>query len=92
MVPFPLIWLQFRAAQERLQETFAESALPEEESDLKSSPAVAQQDVETASREVDPIAPEATGKDEGERPPTRCMHQLEIVRNDLWNLRFWHSG
>jgi len=88
MVPFPLIWLQCRAAQERLRETFAESPLPYEESYLKSSPPVAQADGERASGEVDPIPPKLSGKDEGERPERKCMCRLEIARKDLWNLGF----
>jgi hypothetical protein len=40
MVPFALICFHIRAGQERLREVFAESAVPEEESGLKSSSAV----------------------------------------------------
>jgi hypothetical protein len=88
MVPFPLIWLQCRAAQERLRETFAESSLPSEESHLKSSPPVAQADGETASTEVDPIAPELSGKDEGERPAKKRTHRLEIAGKEFVNFGF----
>jgi hypothetical protein len=75
MVPIVLIWQQFRAAQQRLQEAFAESAVPENESHLRSSPAVGN----TASGEVDPSGVAAAGKDESERDAKKCIDQLEMV-------------
>ena len=89
MVPFPLIWLQCRAAQDRLRETFTESPLPYDESYLKSSPPVAQAGGGTASREVDPIGYERSGKDEGSA--RKCMHRLEIARKNLWNSGFYYQ-
>jgi hypothetical protein len=67
MQTFAFVWLEYHAAQQRLRETFAQSPLPDEESHLNSSPTVAQTDGETAGREVDPISPEATARNEGER-------------------------
>lgn len=46
MQPFALIWFEFHAAQRRFRETFAQSSLPDEESHLNSSLAVAQPDGE----------------------------------------------
>lgn len=46
MQPFALIWFEFHAAQQRFRETFAQSSLPDEESHLNSSLAVAQPDGE----------------------------------------------
>jgi len=86
MVPFPLFWSQFRAAQRRLRETFAESPLTDQEAHLKSSPAVARPKDETANRDVDPIAPGATNRDEGERTAKKGMHRLDMAGKDLWNL------
>ena len=63
MQPFALIWLEFHAAQQRVRETFAQSPLPDGESHLNSSLAVAQPDAEIAGKDVDPISPEATGQE-----------------------------
>jgi hypothetical protein len=62
MQTLALIWLQFHAAQERVKETFAQSPPAGEESQSNSSPAVAQPDGQVGGKEVDPISPEATGK------------------------------
>jgi hypothetical protein len=75
MVPIVLIWQQFRTAEQRLQEAFAESAAPENESRLRSSPAVD----DTVSGKVDSSGVEAAGEDESERGVKKCVDQLEMV-------------
>jgi hypothetical protein len=55
MVPIVLILQQFRVAQQRLQKAFAESAVPENELGLRSSPAVD----DTVSGKVDSSGVEA---------------------------------
>ena len=50
MQPFALIWLEFHAAQQSVREIFEPSPLPDQESHLNSSPAVAQPDGEIAGR------------------------------------------
>ena len=62
-------------AEQRLQEAFAESAVPENESRLRSSPAVD----DTVSGKVDSSGVEAAGKDERERGVKKCVDQLEMV-------------
>jgi hypothetical protein len=59
---FAIIWLGFNAAQ-RLRESFVQSPLPDQESHLNLSPADGQPEGEIGGREVDPISPEATGKE-----------------------------
>ena len=75
MVPIVLIWQQFRTAEQRLQGAFAESAVPENESRLRSSPAVD----DTVSGKVDSSGIEAAGEDESERGVKKCIDQLEMV-------------
>ena len=64
MQTFAYLWFEYRSAQQRVRETFAQSPLPDEQSCLNSS-AVAQADGQNADREVDPISREATGQESG---------------------------
>jgi len=64
MQTFAYIWFEYRAAQQRVRETFAQSPLPDEQPRLNSS-AIAQPGGEIAGREVERISPEATDKDRG---------------------------
>lgn len=60
MQTFALGWLELRAAQQRLRETFEQSSLPGEASWVNSSPTVEEPDSEKAVRDVGSISPEAT--------------------------------
>ena len=60
MQTFALGWLGLRAAQQRLRETFEQSPLPSEASQLNSSPTVAEPDSDIAVREVGSLSRDAT--------------------------------
>lgn len=60
MQTFALGWFELRAAQQRLRETFEQSPLPSEASQLNSSPTVAEPDSDIAAKEVGSISRDAT--------------------------------
>lgn len=62
-----LVWLQFHAAQQCLEQNVPPSRLPDEESHLNSPPTVAQPDEEIAGRQVDAISSDRPPRNEGER-------------------------
>jgi hypothetical protein len=80
------LWFDYRLAQQRVRDAFAQAPLPDEQSCLNSS-AVAQADREFGGREVDPISRAATSQE------SACLsvETSNRIRRNFW-LRAWSSS